>query len=320
MTGNDDKRRTDDEQPPNGPPADDERRPEDGEQEDRLYEMLVDEDEAGGEEPMPLELDEHETEAEAPEDPRAAPPPESTGVEATDDEDGPISPHDLDVCPNCGAPMRTADTLVCMRCGFDLKTMTVVETETGEVDAEPQVEPAVPLVKRYAMEPWLPLSLAAVAALMLIVGYLAGAPGLFPALQATMTGEAAGASPAVTIDLADRMLGVARFPVRLGLWALCGLGAVAAAAWVFGRPLGNVPLAFWRVLAAAAVARLAGLIDLTSRPLEWFVEAVIQTGVFFLLVMGLFRLRPRDAGTIVGLTIVVFVILYGIARLVTWVT
>jgi hypothetical protein len=321
MTGDEEKRPGDHEQPIDGPSQDSQRQPGEDDEE-RLYDMPVDEEEADGVGPMPLELEAHEGEAETSEPHATSSPVSETprGV-APKDDDEPASPHDLDVCPNCGAPMRTGDTLVCMRCGFDLKTMTVVKTKTGEVEAKPEAEPADPLVKRHAMEPWLPISLAGVAALILLIGYLVGATGLFPAVQAEATAEVAGEPPLpVTIGLADRMLGVARFPVRLGLWTLCGLGAVAAAAWVFGRPVGDVALAFWRMLAAVAVARLAGFVDLTSKPLEWFVEAVIQAGAFFLLVMGLFRFRPRNAGTIVGLTIVVFAILYGIARLVTWAT
>ena len=44
-----------------------------------------------------------------------------------DDSDRPSSPKELDVCPNCGASMRGAETLVCLRCGFDLKTMRVID-------------------------------------------------------------------------------------------------------------------------------------------------------------------------------------------------
>ncbi|MCZ6445243.1 MAG: hypothetical protein O6758_03555, partial [Planctomycetota bacterium] len=46
----------------------------------------------------------------------------------------------LDTCPNCGASMAATDTLLCLRCGFDLKTLKVIKTVTGEAAKVEQLE------------------------------------------------------------------------------------------------------------------------------------------------------------------------------------
>ena len=42
----------------------------------------------------------------------------------------------LDICPNCGKAMGKARNLICLKCGFDLKTMKVIETKTGDTTLE----------------------------------------------------------------------------------------------------------------------------------------------------------------------------------------
>ena len=77
-------------------------------------------------------------------DAEANPPPEEVpeaGGEPPESESGftaaATGPYvkTLDVCPNCGANLPSSDSLVCLRCGFNLKTLQVMATETGEAAA-----------------------------------------------------------------------------------------------------------------------------------------------------------------------------------------
>lgn len=224
--------------------------------------------------------------------------------------------HALDVCPNCGSPMRGSDTLLCMRCGFDLKSMKVIETKTGVTTGEEdEKEQREPLVQDGPGDPWLPLTLAIIGAVILLIGCLAGAGGLFPHLRATLE---EGAALVVTWN--ERWGAAARFPALIGLWTMCGFGALIAGAWLFGRPIGNVGLGALRMLGIVAIARCAGFIGFSWRVAEFLIESLLAAAMFFILTMLLFRVKPRDAATLLVMTIVLFLALFVIAHLVTWVT
>jgi hypothetical protein len=222
----------------------------------------------------------------------------------------------LDVCPNCGSPMRGPDTLVCMRCGFDLKTMKIIETKTGETAGEEDEKAKrEPLVRQGKVDPWLPLTLAIIAGIILLIGNLAGSSGLFPHLRIGLE-----EGQTLTIPWDARWGGAARFPVLIGLWTMCGFGALIVGAWLFGRPLGNVGLAALRMLGIVAIARCVCFISIPLRLGEFLVESVLAAAAFFLLTVLLFRMKPRDAGTILVVTIVLFLALFVVGHLVTWVT
>jgi len=271
----------------------------------------------GGEEkpgkgPRPLDLEPPEPSA-ADGTSREAAAPESTGRPEPEPE--PSGVRALDVCPNCGSPMRGRDTLLCMRCGFDLKSLKVIETETGQTtEEEEKEEEREPLVQQAGGDPWLPAALAIAAAVVLLIGYLAGAAGLFPQLRSALE---EGALFSASWDA--RWGGAARFPLLIGLWTMCGFGALIASAWLFGRPFGNVGLGALRMLAITAVARCAGFLSFPWRPLEFTAEAIGAAAAFFILSMLLFRLKPRDAATVLVVTVVLFLALYVVARVVTWV-
>jgi len=265
--------------------------------------------EDSGREPEPLEL----------EPPGREMKPESTaGSEAPGAPGAPDASdvHAVDVCPNCGSPMRGSDTLVCMRCGFDLKTMKVIETKKGETTGEEEEkEQRDPLVQEGPGDPWLPVALAIIGAAILLIGCLAGAAGLFPHLRATLEEGAT-----LVVSWNERWGAAARFPVLIGLWTMCGFGALIAGAWLFGRPFGNVGLGALRMLGIVAIARCVGFLSLSLRPVEFILESLLAAAVFFILTMLLFRMKPRDAATLLVVTIVLFLALFVIAHLVTWVT
>lgn len=216
------------------------------------------------------------------------------------------SVHGLDVCPNCGSPMRGTDTLVCLRCGYDLKTMQVVKTKTGVVEKDDDAAPPVALV-RPGGPGWLPGAMLAVGLLVLVVATLAGWRGLFPEVAAE-----------ADITFPTRLLGLARLPVRLAVWTLCVVAGLGAISWRAERPFGDLPLALGRAAGIAAVAMIVTLLRVPWRFGEIALECAGATGVALLLVSVLFRLKPRDAGQAVLFALGTFVVIAAGAYLVVW--
>ena len=239
-------------------------------------------------------------------------------------EPQPLPVESLDACPNCGSPMREKDALVCLRCGYDLKHLKVIETETEDrakakgrkkekAELE-EVEERRPLAREGLGGLRLPLVLAVLAAAALIIGYLAGYQGLFPAV-----GEAAAAAEeAAPIEWARRFTELGKFPVLIGLWTLCAMGALVAGSWLFGRPLGDVGLGAARMLGIIIAAFCVRFLPVQDKVLSFAAEAAAALAVFFLLTMFFFRLRPRDAGTLLGLTLLACIVLYVGAKLMAW--
>ena len=276
----------------------------------------------------PSKPDPHELE----DDSSAAPPPEEAAADAApDDADGgydlhPEAPEATpppakrpETCPNCGAPMTESDALLCLRCGFDLKTLSVVETKTGAVDSEdepaPDEEPPI-LSPPGRGGVWLPGAIATLSAALLIVGYLAGAPGLFPAIIAEATAD----GPAeVVIRFPARLLELLRFVVLSGLLLGCGVAALVGQALLLGGRIGDIRLAVIRVGAIVLAMRLSAFIHLGNRALEWSVEALAHGAIFFGLSMLLLRLRPRDVGTYALMGVMALVGLWLGGELVNWV-
>jgi hypothetical protein len=223
----------------------------------------------------------------------------------------------LDVCPNCGAPMRDTSTLVCLRCGFDLKRLEVIETKTGETTGDEEgEEKREPLVGPGPGDLWLPLTIAGIALAVLAIGCLAGMKGLFPTLKFA----ALEAEQAFEVDVSGRLIALVRMPALILLWTICGFGSLVAGAWMFSRPFGDVRLAATRMVAIVAAARVLAFIDLPAKIAEFPLEAIGKAIVFLLLTMWLFRLSVRDAATLLAMTIVSFAALYLVAHLVMWVT
>ncbi len=248
---------------------------------------------------------------------------EDGGEKVPGDKDAPMGPlpiETLDVCPNCGESMRDTDTLVCIKCGFDLKTLKVMETETGETMVTPEETGASatsgdPLARPWAVDPWAPLALAGLAVAILAVGYLTAQAGLFDEAQIT-----AGTDGVAEVAWKHRFVGLAQFPLLIGIWVLCGFGAFFTGGWMFARPRGDIAIAAARLLAIAATARLTSFISLPYPQLERLVEAGASAAVVFLLIMVAFRLKPRDSGVMLGLGVLAFLVLYSVSGVVAWVT
>jgi hypothetical protein len=242
-------------------------------------------------------------------------------------EPAPLPVESLDACPNCGSPMRGKEALVCMRCGYDIKHLKVIETETEKEEpakaaprkgkaaaARDEADEQRPLTRRGLGGVRFPLALAAIGTTALTIGYLLGFRGLFPPTD-VMTTEGEQLPP---IAWSARFLELGRFPVLAGIWTLCGLGALFAGSWMFGRPLGDLRVAAARMLGIIVLVFCAQFIPIQDKVLSFAAEAAMSLLAFFLLSMLFFRLKPRDAGTVMAMAIVSFVVLYLGAQLLTW--
>ncbi len=220
----------------------------------------------------------------------------------------------LDVCPNCGANMATG-VVVCLRCGYDLKSLKVLETASGGTVEPPEPEEdeaKPPLCEAGRGDLWLPASVAIVCGLLLAIGYLMGADGLYPA-----TGEA-GKRVAATPGFGARFVDLIQFLCLMAILAGCGFGALAVLARLLERKLGDLKLASVRIVGAATAARFVTFVYIAVRSLEWVIEGLLQMGVFFLLARFLLRLTARDGLVLTVVTVVMFVAVWLGAWLVTW--
>ena len=217
--------------------------------------------------------------------------------------------------------MRGADTLVCLRCGFDLKTMRIIKTATGETaaPAEHDEELSRPLVEPGMGDLWLPGGLAGICGLFLLIGYLAGARGLFPQIEAAI---AAGQQSEIKIG--DRFNGILQLIVLLGMWTACGLAGLIFLANMLGKrtvkDLSDFKLAAVRMLGIVTAAHFVAFINFSSAPVEFVVEAILHLAIFAGLSMLLFRLKPRDGLTLTGAALVAFFALWVCAIAIHWAT
>ncbi len=225
--------------------------------------------------------------------------------------------EDVEHCPSCGAPMPESDAIVCLRCGYDLKRLEVTRIAVGqtEVDDDENDEQSDKPVSRPGRgDHWLPLAMALISGGLLLVGYLSGTLGLFPAVAATGTEEA----PAV-VPMFERFIGVLRFVVLMALWSMCGLAGLFLLAQTLSRPMGDLMLASVRVLGIVVTIRLVSFLNVPGpRWVEWLSEAVLQAGAFIALSILLFALKPRDGAVMGGFALFAFVALWLFGRVMIW--
>ena len=199
----------------------------------------------------------------------------------------------LDVCSNCGASMRESN-MVCFRCGWNMRTGKVETVKTGVVevdehgreasDKEDAAGAEAPARIAPLSEPGrgglkFPLIMAAVSALLLLVGYLIKFDGLLPSNESNPS----------SIELVFRSYS------KLVLWTVCGLIALSFIGWLLKCRLGDLKLAAARMLGIASVVVLAEGIGLPWRLPESILEIAVQMLIFAGLAMYFFRLSMRDA-------------------------
>ena len=218
--------------------------------------------------------------------------------DATSESDAPAKSgvRELDICPNCGAPMREGNRLVCLRCGFDLKTLQVLKTETGEQaeqEDEEEDEPPEPLSLPGRGNYLLPGIMAGLSVLLISIGYLANADSLFNLKSA----DGVPIDPAA----ADRFGQWGVYLAYLVLGSLCALAGLFIVARLNERAFGDWRLGILRSIGIIATMLLAKFLDLGGGFFELSVEWILHGGIFVGLSMFFFRLTPRDAAT-AGLT------------------
>ena len=214
----------------------------------------------------------------------------------------------LDTCPNCGASMAGSDTLLCLRCGFDLKTLKVIKTVTDEaakVEQDDQEDEETPPISAPGRgELWLPGAVAIASLLILSIGCLSAAGGLFA------DGEAIG--------IGRRLAGALNVLVWTAVLSLAGLGALFVLAHMLHKPLGDVKLAAVRMLSIVAAIALLRFVNVEIAAWEWTFELASQAVAFVGLAMAMYRLRVRDAATLLGVTVLAVVGLLMVSQLVLW--
>ena len=218
----------------------------------------------------------------------------------------------LDVCLNCGATMRQGNMLVCLRCGFDLKTLRVLETQTGEEiqeEDEDEEEPPEPLCRPGRGDFRVPGILAGISVLLISIGYLAGADGLFN----LKPDDGFPIDPAA----AQRFGQWGVYLATLVLGSVCGLAGVFVVSRLNETTFGDWRLGSLRVVAVFATLWLAKFVDLGGGFVELSAEWILHGGIFVGLSMFFFRLTPRDAAT-AGLTaLLLAVVFWGLAAIIT---
>ena len=250
--------------------------------------------------------------------PAASGAPAETPAEQTntggDDQPAPDPPAEtshikaLDVCPNCASPLGGVDTIVCLRCGFDMKTLKVIKVETGETTIPDADEPeqAEPLCVPGVGGMGLPAVMAGASLVLLTMGYLSGARGLF-----TVPADE-------TVGLGAGLGGLTGMLVRTGGLTLAGMGGLSVLAHMIDRRVGDMKLAAVRLLGIFAALGLLTFFNLESSALEWTMEAIFQAVIFVGLASVLFRLGIRDAATLMGVTVFSVIILLLVSALVLW--
>lgn len=221
---------------------------------------------------------------------------------------------DVEHCPNCGAPMPEADALVCLQCGYDLKQLRITRTNVGveETDNAADDVHSKPLTRPGRGNQWAGLVLAGVSGMVLLIGYLAGAEGLFPEI-------AAAADGAVEVPWAARGIAVIQFIVLMALLCACGIAGLVLLGQMLQRPIGDLALAATRILGIVITIRLLTFLEVPGpRSLEWVVEGVLQAAAFVGLVIVLFALKPRNAMILGAFALSAFVALWVLARVTLW--
>ena len=141
---------------------------------------------------------------------------------------------------------------------------------------------------------------------VLLIAYLAGVPGLFP-------GRAVD-----EINFGARIAGLVRFIVVSAMWSGCGLAALMFMTYLLGMKLGDLKLAAMRMLAIAAIMQAVTLIALPTPWVERLVEIIIQLATFAGLSIALFNLKPKEAPTLIGAAVVVYLLLWLGSAVVFW--
>jgi hypothetical protein len=237
-------------------------------------------------------------------------------VESYDVEDDPLpsdAPRKADLkCPNCGAERDDEHELLCLRCGFNMVTLKVEKTKTGdateveEEDAEEEAKQVPPVCRPGRGNLRLPIVIGAVSLFVLLIGYLAGAEGLFnPELLVTAD------DGTKSMPFPKRLKGLLEFVALVICWGGASMVGLLVLAALTDTKLGDLRLAVVRVVGIVLAMRLVTLfVDVPSPRWEFLMELPLQAGIFFGLSLVLFELKPRDTGIYALVTLAGIILLW----------
>jgi len=223
---------------------------------------------------------------------------------------------ELDVCPNCGAPLVGESTVVCMRCGFDLRTLKPVETRAEAGIADEQTEPAEPVAPTSELRVSVSWVIAGIAAATLLIGLLTGVQTLFPGIELKTVGE--GEEAREIIPWTARWMGALKYLVTTIIWFACVTAGLAMFARLVERPFGAVRAGCAHLLATVTTMQLARFWGLGPRSIEWTLETATALLVFLGLSLALLNLSRRDVITYALITALVFLCLFFASHVITW--
>lgn len=186
-----------------------------------------------------------------------------------------------ETCPRCGGRLQP-DAVVCVMCGYDLRVNQVRPPQVGideSVGPPPEPPPFVPS-KPESTKP------------LLIVG------GLLTVLGMATAGWSASSLGGAWYVIA-RIVLVAYLVL---LHTATGAAAIISAAWLTSRRLGSLEQATVRMLVT-----VAGFVLILQTPdfglHAWLVGSVrwlTAAGVYFALLLALFRKNRQDTGIVAG--------------------
>jgi len=233
--------------------------------------------------------------------------PEESDAE-TDDGTYAIAP-DNHPKPHAGASTRSTKSIAAGGGADDADT----DEDVGDHDAEDGDDDSLPPpISRPASAKFWTIVAGSVLA-FLLVAWLAGAPQL-------VVPEPTSDGPPVIRELGffERLAGMARTIVFLGLATLGGVFGLLSLAFVRQRPVGAVDAMFAKVAAIVAIGMLLWLVPSDIRFVKQILNVIGVPLAAGALAIPVFRLAPRDAALGAGFTMLGMLFLVLLANTVVW--
>jgi hypothetical protein len=226
----------------------------------------------------------------------------------TDDGTYAIAPDDH-AKPHAGASPRDARRVAAGGRAEDADT----DEDGGDHDADDGGDDSLPPpISRPASAKFWTIVAGSVLA-FLLVAWLAGAPQL-------VVPEPTSDGPPIVRELGffERLAGMARTVVYLGLATLGGVFGLLSLAFVRQRPVGAVDAMFAKVAAIVAIGMLLWLVPSDIRFIKQILNVIGVPLAAGALAIPVFRLAPRDAALCAGFTMLGMLFLVLLANTVVW--
>lgn len=201
--------------------------------------------------------------------------------------------YDADRCPNCGSRLPSADALVCVACGYDQKSNRVLKTQVGDSPPPPKLKGAKAVLastlddeagEKPAEKP----ELARAGTIGWRIPTIVGAAAIVSA--ATLAG--------VNAEGGRWGVAVLRTLLYAPIWVGLGVIAALATARMQERRVGDVAAVAGRMTLAVGACALLFNVAQSVELAQWMrflLGALLGVGVYFLLLLVVFSLRPEEA-------------------------